>query len=89
MKNIRKMYLIICGLSVVLLLGILLGFSRNVNSVYEPENSVKKVDYTVSLEDSGVSLTGVIDTSDVRDRYLGRGAPQHHHSHRAPARGEV
>lgn len=74
MKNIRKMYLIICGLSVVLLLGILLGFSRNVNSVYEPEDSVKKVDYSVSIapsmEEEGVSLRGVIDTSDVRDRYL-------------------
>lgn len=70
MKSIRRIYLIICGLSMILLLSILAGFHRNVKNVYEPEDSVEKVNYDLSLDESGVSLKGVIAPSDVRDRYI-------------------
>ncbi|MCM1258631.1 MAG: diguanylate cyclase [Roseburia sp.] len=74
MKNIRRIYLILCGISVILLLYILAGFHREVNNTYEPADSVKQVDYALSIapfmEESGVSLRGVIDPSDLRDRYI-------------------
>lgn len=70
MKSIRRIYLIICGLSMILLLSILAGFHRNVKNVYEPEDSVEKANYDLSLDESGVSLKGVIAPSDVRDRYI-------------------
>lgn len=70
MKNIRRIYIVICGFSMILLFSILAGFHRNVKSVYEPVDSVEKANYDLSLDESGVSLKGVIAPSDVRDRYI-------------------
>lgn len=70
MNNIRRIYFVICGLAIALLFCIIFGFHRNVNVAYEPEESVRQIEYNVSLGETGVSMEGVIDSSDVRDRYI-------------------
>lgn len=70
MKNIRRIYLMVCAVSIILLFCIIIGFHRNVNVAYEPEESVKQMEYNVSLGETGASMQGVIDSSDVRDRYI-------------------
>lgn len=45
MKNIRRIYLMVCAVSIILLFCIIIGFHRNVNVAYEPEESVKQMEY--------------------------------------------
>lgn len=70
MKNIRRIYFILCGLFIVFLFFIKAEFKRNVSIVYEPEQGVKQAEYTLLSEGDGVTLQGVIEPSDVRDRFI-------------------
>lgn len=58
MKNIRRIYLMVCAVSIILLFCIIIGFHRNVNVAYEPEESVKQMEYNVSLGETGASMQG-------------------------------
>jgi len=71
MKNIRRMYLIMCGVSIILLLFIMTGFHRDVKNTYKPEESVTQVDYAVSFNGKNkLSLQGTIAPSQARDRTI-------------------
>ncbi len=71
MKNIRRMYLIMCGVSIILLLFIMAGFHRDVKNTYNPEESVSQADYAVSFDGKNkLSLHGTIGPSQARDRTI-------------------
>lgn len=70
MKNIRRIYVILCGLFIVFLFFIKAEFKRDVSIAYEPEQAVKQAEYTLNLDGDGVILQGVIEPSDVRDRFI-------------------
>lgn len=71
MRNIRRIYFVICGVLICLLFYIIAGFHRDVTSVYQPEESMSQVEYPVSFQEGRkICLQGVIGPSNVRDRYL-------------------